>query len=224
MGRKVHPKIFRVKQITSWSSKWFQKKDNYKKSLQEDIRIQDFLYEKLKEAAVDRIEIERSRNNVNIIIHTSKPGFIIGRSGAGIEDLKKQIKDKFFSGSRAVININIQEVSKPALSAAIVAEQIVADIVKRMPYRRVMKGAIDRVQKAGAQGVKIRLSGRLNGVEIARKETLSWGKIPLQNLRADIDYAYKIAKTIYGAIGVKVWIYRGEVFEEREQSPFLKKK
>jgi len=224
MGHKVHPKIFRVKQITSWSSKWFQRKENYKKALQEDVRIQDFLYAKLKEAAVDRIEIERSRNNVNIIIHTSKPGFVIGRSGAGIEELKKQIKDKFFAGSRELININIQEVSKPGLSAGIVAEQIVSDIEKRIPYRRVMKGAIDRVQKAGAQGVKIKLSGRLNGVEIARRETLSWGKIPLQNLRADIDFSYKIARTIYGAIGVKIWIYRGEVFEEHEPSPFLKKK
>ena len=224
MGHKVHPKIFRVKQITTWSSKWFQKRENYKKSLQEDIRIQDFLYEKLVEAAVDKIEIERSRNNVNVIIHTAKPGFIIGRSGAGIEDLKKQLKLKFFAGSRAVLNINIQEVTKPALSAGIIGEQIVADLIKRVPYRRVIKGAIDRVQKAGAKGVKIKLSGRLNGVEIARKETLSWGKIPLQNLRADIDYSFKTARTIYGAIGVKVWIYRGEVFEETEQSPFLKKK
>lgn len=224
MGHKVHPKIFRVKQITTWSSKWFQKKENYKKSLREDISIQDFLYKKLKEASVDKIEIERSRNNVNVIIHTAKPGFIIGRSGAGIEDLKKQIKSKFFAGSRAVLNINIQEVTKPALSAGIVGEQIVADLEKRVPYRRIIKGAIDRVQKAGAQGIKIRLAGRLNGVEIARKETLSWGKIPLQNLRADIDYSYKIARTIYGAIGVKVWIYRGEIFEETEQSPFLKKK
>jgi small subunit ribosomal protein S3 len=138
--------------------------------------------------------------------------------------LKKQIKDKFFAGTRQVLNINIQEVSKPSLSASIIAEQIVADLEKRIPYRRIMKSAIDRVQKAGAQGVKIRLSGRLNGVEIARKETLSWGKIPLQNLRADINYSYKIARTIYGAIGVKVWIYRGEVFEENESSPFLKKK
>jgi len=224
MGHKVHPKVFRLKQVTGWTSKWFQKKDNYKKSLREDIRILDFLNEKLREGGIDRIEIERSRNNVTIVIHTSKPGLIIGRSGAGIEDLKKKIKDKFFPGTRLVVNINIQEVSKPALSASIIAEQIVADLEKRVPYRRVMKSAIDRVQKAGAKGVKIRLSGRLNGVEIARKETLSWGKIPLQNLRADIDYAYKIARTIYGAIGVKVWIYRGEVFEEREASPFLKKK
>lgn len=224
MGHKVHPKIFRIKQQKGWSSRWFQKKDNYKKSLREDVRIQDFLDKKLKESGVDRVEIERSRNNVNIIIHTSKPGLIIGRSGAGIEDLKKQVKDKFFSGSRSVVNINIQEVSKPGLSAAITAEQIAADLEKRVPYRRVMKGAIDRVQKAGAKGVKIKLSGRLNGVEIARKETLAQGKIPLQNLRADIDYAYKIARTIYGAIGVKVWIYRGEIFEEKDQSPFLKKK
>jgi len=224
MGHKVHPKIFRIKQMNGWSSKWFQRGENYKKSLEEDIAIYDFLDKKLKEASVDRIEIERSRNNVNIIIHTGKPGLIIGRSGAGIEDLKKQIKNNFFAGTRLVININIQEVTKPSLSSGIVAEQIVGDLEKRIPYRRVMKSAIDRVQKAGAKGVKIKLSGRLNGVEIARKETLSWGKIPLQNLRADIDYAYKIARTIYGAIGVKVWIYRGEVFEEGDQSPFLKKK
>ena len=183
MGHKVHPKIFRIKQMNGWSSKWFQRGDNYKKSLEEDITIQAFLDKKLKEASVDRIEIERSRNNVNIIIHTGKPGLIIGRSGAGIEDLKKQIKDNFFAGRRLVININIQEVSKPSLSAGIVSEQIVGDLEKRIPYRRVMKSAIDRVQKAGAKGVKIRLSGRLNGVEIARQETLGWGKIPLQNLK-----------------------------------------
>ncbi|MDD4994990.1 MAG: 30S ribosomal protein S3 [Patescibacteria group bacterium] len=223
MGHKVHPKIFRIKQIFGWNSKWFQKRGNYKKLLKDDIMIQDFLDTKLKEGGVDRVEIERSRNAITIIIRTSKPGMIIGRSGAGIEDLKKQIKDKFYPGTKTVININILEVAKPSLSAAIIAEQMVADTEKRLPYRRVMKSALDRVKKAGALGVKARMGGRLNGVEIARTETLSWGKIPLQNLRADIDFAYKVAHTIYGTIGVKVWIYRGEVFEEREASPFLKK-
>ncbi|MBU0649277.1 30S ribosomal protein S3 [Patescibacteria group bacterium] len=223
MGRKVHPRIFRLNQAgATWTSKWFQKKD-YKKSLQEDIKIQDFLDTKLKESAVDKLEIERSRNAITVVIHTAKPGLIIGRSGAGVDELKKRIKDEFFPGTKTVININIQEVQKPSFSAAIVAEQIVMDLEKRIRYRRAMKVAIDRVQKAGALGVKVRLSGRLDGVEIARCETLSWGKIPLHNLRADIDYVYKIAKTIYGTIGVKVWIYRGEIFEEKKASPFLKK-
>lgn len=219
----MHPTIFRIKQAgRTWSSRWFNKSE-YKKFLQEDIRIQDFLDVRLKEHGVAQIGIERSRNNLTIIIHTSKPGLIIGRSGAGIDELKTQIKNKFFPATKTVTNINIQEVQKPSLAAAIIGEQIAMDLEKRIPYRRAMKGAIDRVQKAGAQGVKIKLSGRLNGVEIARKETLSWGKIPLHNLRADIDYSYKIARTIYGTIGVKVWIYRGEVFEEKQASPFLKK-
>lgn len=223
MAHKVHPKIFRIKQGgRNWTSKWFQK-NGYKKSLKEDIQIQDFLDKKLKDSGVDKIEIERSRNTMTIVIHTSKPGLIIGRSGAGVDEIKKQIKSRFFAGTKTVININIQEVQKPSLSSSIVAEQIVSDLEKRIPYRRVMKSAIDRVQKAGAQGVKIKLAGRLNGVEIARRETLSWGKIPLQNLRADIDFSYKIARTIYGAIGVKVWIYRGEIFEDKQASPFLKK-
>jgi small subunit ribosomal protein S3 len=223
MGHKVHPKIFRIKQPgAGWNSKWFQK-NGYQKFVQEDIKLQDFLNKKLKECGVDKIEIERSRNTITVIIHTSKPGLIIGRSGAGVEDLKKQIKSYLFPGTKTVININIQEVQRPSTSASIVADQIVADIEKRIPYRRVIKSAIDRVQKAGALGIKIKLAGRLNGVEIARREILGWGKIPLQNLRADIDFSFKTAQTIYGAIGVKVWIYRGEVFEERQASPFLKK-
>jgi len=175
------------------------------------------LKKELKEASVDKIEIERTAKNLTIIIHSGKPGLIIGRSGAGIEELKKKVKKNFFRGRRVEPVINVQEVTKPALSASIVARQIVMDIEKRMPYRRVMKQAIERVEKAGAKGVKILVAGRLNGADIARTEMLSTGSVPLQSLRADIDFFNDRAATIYGAIGVKVWIYRGEVFEKDKQ-------
>ncbi len=216
MGHKVHPKIFRINTTKNWDSRWFSRK-NYKKNLQEDILIRDFLKKELFDAGVDRIEIERSPKKLTVLVHSSKPGFIIGRAGAGVEELKKKVKDNYFRGKRVNLEINVQEVSKPNLSAAIVASQIVTDVQKRMPYRRVMKQTLDRVMKAGAKGVKVCLSGRLNGVEIARSETLSDGKIPLQNLRADIDYCQTIARTIYGAIGVKVWVYRGDVFESENK-------
>jgi len=214
MGRKVHPKIFRTGPLYSWDSKWFSNK-NFSSLLKEDIKIRRFLEKKLKEASLDRIEIERLANTVAINIYSAKPGIIIGRGGSGAEDLKKEIKKKFLK-PKAVLNLNISEIPKPNLSAAIVARSIAADIEKRIPYRRVMKQAISRVEKAGAEGVKITVAGRLNGVEIARTETLSWGKIPLHTLRADINYKQDEADTTYGVIGIKVWIYRGEIFKKKK--------
>ena len=173
--------------------------------------------QELKEALVDRVEIERSRQTLSITIYSAKPGVIIGRAGAGIEDLNKKIKTKFYRGRRVDLRVNVKEVSHPSLSARIVGLQVVADLEKRMPFRRIMKMAIEKVLKAEAQGVKITLSGRLNGAEIARTETLAKGKIPLHNLRADIDFASVTAFTIFGTIGVKVWINRGEVFHDQEK-------
>jgi len=212
MGRKVHPKIFRVGQIYSWNSKWFSSK-NYSTFLKQDIQIRKFIMNELKDASIARIEIERAANTITTIIFSAKPGIIIGRGGKGVENLKNKISKKFLP-PKTTLNINIQEVKNPNLAAEIVTQAIIADLEKRMPYRRVMKQAISRVEKAGAKGIKVIVSGRLNGAEIARTETLTWGKLPLHTLRAEIDYARGKAMTTYGTIGVKVWIYKGEVFKK----------
>ena len=216
MGQKVNPKIFRIKGVTKWSSKWYNKK-KYAKLVEEDVTIRKFLRQQLKDAGTDRIEIERSADSITIIIHAAKPGLIIGRGGQGAEELKKKIIGKFLE-KKVNLNINILEVERPLLSAQIVLQQIINDIEKRIPYRRVMKQAISRVEKAGALGVKVKLGGRLDGVEIARKETLVSGRMPLHTIRSDINYARGTARTTYGAVGVKVWIYRGEVFVKESES------
>ena len=215
MGSKVQPKSFRLSTIRSWDSVWFAKKEEFSNRLRDDERIRTFLFARLKEASLDRILIERSLQNVSVTVFSAKPGFIIGRAGAGIEELKKAMMKELFPGRRIVINLNVKEISQPSLSAAIIGQQIASDIERRLPFRRSMKSAIDRVMKAGADGVKISLSGRLNGAEIARREKLAQGKVPLHNLRADIDYARVPAHTIYGSIGVTVWINRGEIFTEK---------
>lgn len=214
MGRKVHPNIFRLGVIRSWDGIWFSAKNSFRFQLKEDVEIREFLRKALKEALVDRIEIERSRQEIRLLIHSAKPGIIIGRGGAGIEELTQKLKKEFFRGRRVKMSVNVKEVQKPSLSSSVIAQQIVADIEKRMPFRRVMKMAIERSLKSGALGVKVRISGRLNGADIARRETIAQGKIPLHNLRSDIDFASIPARTIWGAIGVKVWINRGEVFSE----------
>ncbi len=228
MGQKVNPTIFRIGPLHSWTSRWYAAPKDYARTLREDIEIRKFLKKRLKSASVDRVIIERSRGTVTITIHTAKPGMIIGRGGQGIEDLRSEIATKIIKRNewnkknsvkeKLVLHINIQEVSKPNLSSAIVKEQIISEIEKRLPYRKIMKQTIDRVMKAGALGVKIGIKGRLNGAEIARGETLGEGKIPLHTLRADIDYSRGTANTLFGAIGVKVWINRGEIFNKEEHA------
>jgi small subunit ribosomal protein S3 len=215
MGQKVNPRIFRIGQSESWRSKWFATKD-YAELLQQDYLIRKFIKNKLKSCSIDKIEIERSTKKIDINIHTAKPGLIIGRGGSGIEDLKKEINDKFLR-KEDFLNINIHEVDNPNLSSEIVLQSMVVDIEKRIPFRRVMKQNIDRVMRAGALGVKISMSGRLNGVEIAREENLHQGRMPLHTIRANIDYARAAAFTTYGAVGIKVWIYKGEVFNKKEE-------
>ena len=218
MGNKVHPKIFRIGTVGSWHARWFSKKKEFPVWLREDILLREFVWKLLKDAGVDKIDIERSRGTITVAVHAAKPGFIIGRAGAGIEDLKKKIQEKFFRGKKKVdLHVNIQEVSRPSLSANVVMQSMIMDLEKRIPFRRILKQALDRIQKGGAEGAKVWVKGRLNGAEIARVETLSWGKVPLHNLRADIDYAQGFAQTIFGTIGVKVWINRGEVFEEKSK-------
>jgi len=218
MGKKVNPKIFRMGITKTWPSTWFGHGKGYIKNIEQDVPIRKFLLKDLREAGVDRVEIERSANKISINIHTAKPGVIIGRGGSGAEDLKKKIHDKFLSRPAGIrlgeISLNISEVDRPNLSAQIVLQSMIIDIEKRMPFRRVMKQAINRVERAGALGVKVVIAGRLNGAEIARTEKLVSGKVPLHTLRADIDYARGTAHTTYGSIGVKIWIYKGEVFEK----------
>ncbi len=216
MGSKVHPKIFRTGIIYGWESKWFAgDKRKFPQLLKEDHAIRAFLKTKLKEASVDRIEIERSPRAVTVTVHAAKPGVIIGRGGEGVENLKKEIRKQLIKstdGSKTNLNLNIVEVPNPSLSSAIVVQSMIAEIEKRMPFRRVLKQHLSRVEKAGAKGVRLMLSGRLNGAEIAREEKVFWGSVPLHNLRADISYTSDFARTLFGTIGVKCWIYRGEIF------------
>lgn len=211
MGQKVHPFAFRLSGIYTWPSKWFSRK-NFRAYLKDDFLLREFIKGALKGAGLDHIEIERSTSGATVSIFAAKPGVIIGRGGAQIEDLKRKLKAKFFS--QATLNVNIQEIDKPSLYGAVVAEGIKLDLEKRIPFRTALKQSLERISKAGARGGKITVSGRLNGAEIARDETLSFGSIPLQNLRADINYAFNEAQTIYGKIGIKVWIYRGEIFKK----------
>jgi len=215
MGQKVNPKAFRLGYIYTWPSKWFSRKD-FAKFLEQDVKIRKFINVKLKEAGIDRIEISRDQKDIIIDIIAAKPGLIIGRGGQGIEELKKELKEKVLK-EKISVKINIKEVDNASLSAAVVLQLISADIEKRIPFRRIAKQAIDRVMKAGAQGVKIALAGRLNGVEIARTEIFSDGKIPLHTMRADIDYSRNHAQTTFGKIGIKVWIYKGEIFKQSNQ-------
>ncbi|MFA6550932.1 MAG: 30S ribosomal protein S3 [Patescibacteria group bacterium] len=217
MGQKVHPRIFRTGVIYGWPSKWFSSRRYLADKLKQDVQIRRFLIKKLREAGVDKIEIDREANKIIISVHTAKPGLVIGRGGAGAEDLKKEIKRNFLPKVKmGEISLNINEVDRPNLSAQIVVQAMILDLEKRLPFKRVMKQAIMHVQRAGALGVKVQAKGRLGGAEIAREEKMVAGKIPLHTLRADIDYARAAAHTTYGAIGVKVWIYRGEIFSKEE--------
>lgn len=216
MGHKVHPKIYRTPLIYPWDSKWYAKRENLPLFLKQEISIREFLVAKLREAGIDSISIERTPKELTIAILAAKPGVIIGRSGQGLDFLRKEIEKKYLQG-KTKVKLNIQPVKQPALSARIVAQNAATEIEKRMPFRRVMKQAIEKVRAAGAQGVKIKMSGRLNGVEIARCEVLSAGKMSLITLRSDVDYAFIEARTVYGRIGIKVWIYNGEIFGRKDK-------
>ena len=220
MATQVQPFAFRLGITKDWKSRWFHKNE-YKNFLREDFLIRDFLTEKLRKSGLDKVEVERSANQLKIIIFTSKPGLIIGRGGTGAETLKKEIEDKYrrISKTKKGINIKLQieEITKPEINAQLVAQQIADQIEKRMQFRRTMKQAIEKVmQNKEAQGVKVRMSGRLDGSEMSRTEWLLQGKIPLQTLRADVDFATVNAYCTYGVVGIKVWIYKGEVFEKNK--------
>ncbi|MDI3328229.1 MAG: 30S ribosomal protein S3 [Alicyclobacillaceae bacterium] len=211
MGQKVSPVGLRIGIIRDWESKWYAGKKDYSKLLLEDVQIRDYIFKRLKDAAVASVEIERAANRVNVTIHTAKPGMVIGKGGAEVEALRNALTKM----TNKRVHINIAEVKVPELSAKLVAENVAQQLERRVAFRRAMKQAIQRTMRAGAKGVKIQVSGRLAGAEIARTEGYSEGTVPLHTLRADIDYALAEAHTTYGRIGVKVWIYRGEVLPVR---------
>ncbi|GMU56681.1 30S ribosomal protein S3 [bacterium CPR1] len=211
MGQKIHPIGFRIGVIKGWDSRWFQQK-NYAEWLHEDYLIRRHLKKTLRHAGLSKIEIERA-NKVHVILSTAKPGLVIGKRGAGIEELRRGLEK--LTGKP--IKISVSEIKQPELDAHLVGENIAESLEKRVSFRRAMKQAVLRSIKAGAKGVKVQISGRLGGAEIARTERTFQGKVPLHTLRADIDYAITEAKTTYGRIGVKVWIYRGEILPQRAE-------
>ena len=216
MGQKVNPHGFRVGVIKDWDSRWFARDDAFGDILVEDYKLRKFLKDKLKEAGVPRIEIERDATKVRIHIHCSRPGIVIGKGGTEIEKLRLQCEELINKGKteKTQVFVNVVEVKNPDKNAQLVAENIAAQLENRISFRRAMKQAIGRAMKLGAKGIKVQVSGRLGGAEIARTEHYHEGTIPLQTIRADIDYGFAEAKTTYGRIGVKVWIYAGEVLQD----------
>ncbi len=206
MGQKVSPIGFRIGVIRNWDARWYADK-NYTDLLHEDIKVREYLQEMLAVSGVSRIEIERAASNLRINIHTAKPGMVIGRGGAGVEDLRKQLEKR--TGKK--VHLNIIEIKVPELDAYLVAESVASQLKRRIAFRRAMKQAVFRTMRAGAKGIRISCKGRLGGVEMARHESYLEGTVPLQTLRADIDYGFAEAHTTYGRIGVKVWIYKGEI-------------
>ena len=207
MGQKIHPHGIRVGIIKDWDTKWYADKKNYGNFVVEDFKIRKFIKQKLFLSGISKVEIERSGEKIKVTVNTAKPGIVIGKGGAGIEDLRKEVS-KF---TKMNVLVNVAEIKQPDLNAQIVSENIAAQLEKRISFRRAMKQSMQRTMKFGAKGIKTAVSGRLGGAEIARTEHYHEGTIPLQTLRADIDYGFAEANTTYGKIGVKVWIYKGEV-------------
>lgn len=215
MGQKVNPVGIRLGITREWASKWYADASTFPKYVESDFRIREFLSKKLKEASVGKIQIERPARKASITIHTARPGVVIGKKGEDIESLRNQVA-KLLKMSLNDVRINIAEIRKPELDAQLVAEGIAQQLERRVMFRRAMKRAVTNTMRLGAQGIKVMVAGRLNGGEIARSEWYREGRVPLHTFRADIDYALAEAMTTYGVIGVKVWIFRGEVFDQQE--------
>ncbi|MEK3798959.1 30S ribosomal protein S3 [Peribacillus sp. FSL H8-0477] len=213
MGQKINPIGLRVGIIRDWESKWYADKD-YAVLLHEDLKIRQYIAKRLSEASVSKVEIERAANRVNVSVHTAKPGMVIGKGGTEVEALRKALNQ--LTGKR--VHINIIEIKRADLDAKLVAENIAKQLENRVSFRRAQKQAIQRTMRSGAQGIKTQVSGRLGGADIARSEHYSEGTVPLHTLRADIDYAHAEADTTYGKLGVKVWIYRGEILPTKKKS------
>ena len=212
MGQKIHPTGFRLGVSKDWTSKWYADNQTFADNLEQDLKVREHLRKKLSQASVSRIQIERPARSAHITIHTARPGMVIGKKGEDIEALRKDLSDMM----EVPVTVNIEEIRKPELDAQLVAESVAQQLERRIMFRRAMKRSVTNAMRLGAQGVKINVSGRLNGAEIARGEWYREGRVPLHTLRADIDYGFAEASTTYGIIGVKVWIFKGEVFETEE--------
>lgn len=211
MGQKANPNDIRIGITNTWPSRWYAGKKGFQKYLLQDINIRKYLGKKLKDAGVAKIQIERNNANTSVTIYSSKPGMIIGRSGTAIEDMKGELHKKF--GEH--FNVNVKELKNSELDATILADLVARQMEKRVAFRRATKAAVRKAMDAGAKGIKVEVSGRLGGADIARKEFVTEGKIPLQTFRANISYATDRAETTYGTIGVKVWVFKGEIFKDR---------
>jgi small subunit ribosomal protein S3 len=215
MGQKVHPTGIRLGIVKDYTSKWYAGSNDYADYLNSDLEVRDFLKKKLSQASVSRIQIERTQGSANITIHSARPGLVIGKKGEDIERLRTEVTKMM---GLPAVHINIEEVRKPELDAQLVAESIAQQLERRIMFRRAMKRSVQNTMRLGAKGIKINVSGRLNGAEIARAEWYREGRVPLHTLRADVDYGFAEAKTTYGIIGVKVWIFKGEVIGNVEQA------
>ena len=212
MGQKVNPNGFRVGVIRDWDSKWYADKKTFNEFLVEDYRIREFVKKKLFVSGISKIEIERAASKIKVSVHTAKPGMVIGRGGSGVEELRIDIEKM----TKKSVVINVEEIKSPELDAQLVAENIASQLERRVTFRRAMKQAIQRTMRFGAQGIKTQVSGRLGGADMARTEGYNEGTIPLQTIRADIDYGFAEANTTYGKLGVKVWLYKGEVLPTKK--------
>ena len=222
MGQKVHPIGIRLGYIKDWTSRWYANSENYSIYLFKDLKVREFLRKKLGHASISRIQINRTANNAQITIHTARPGLVIGKKGEDIDALRFEISDIM----GVPVQLNVEEIRKPELDAQLVAEGVAQQLEKRIMFRRAMKRAVQNTMRLGAEGIKINVGGRLNGAEIARSEWYREGRVPLHTFRADIDYGTAEAKTTYGVIGVKVWIFKGEVYptnliETKNVSPIV---
>lgn len=222
MGQKVNPILYRIGNIYSWKSRWFANKHDYSDKVLEDYQLRQYLQEKLSNAGLDEVVIERSLTTMQITLKVSRPGVVIGKGGTNLQEIKEEIEKRLTStqdvktGKKIRVNLKVEEVQNPELSAKLVAERLIYQLIGRYPHRRAAEQALEKVMSAGAKGVKIQLSGRIAGAEIGRVEKYSQGSIPTQTLRANIDYYESPAKTRSGYVGVKVWIYKGEITDEEE--------
>ena len=210
MGQKVHPIGIRLGIVKDWTSKWYADSKDFADTLNMDLKVRDFVKKQLSHASVSRVQIERPANNARLTIHTARPGIVIGKKGEDVERLRRSVSQMM----GVPVSINIEEIRKPELDATLVAENVAQQLERRIMFRRAMKRAVQNAMRLGAQGIKVRVSGRLNGAEIARTEWYHEGRVPLHTLRADIDYGVVEASTTYGVIGVKVWLFKGEVFDK----------
>ncbi len=214
MGQKVHPTGIRLGIVKDWTSRWYADSKNFADLLNTDLEVRDFLKKKLSQASVSRIQINRPAKNAHITIHTARPGLVIGKKGEDIDALRKEVSQMM----GIPVHISIEEIRKPELDAQLVAEGIAQQLERRIMFRRAMKRAVQNSMRLGAQGIKVNIAGRLNGAEIARSEWYREGRVPLHTLRADIDYGFAEAKTTYGIIGIKTWIFKGEVFGDAQET------